>query len=174
VVKTLTLLAYLLGNVQSHEAPMEVVASALHKDRPIPVQYTCRGRNISIPLRWRHVPSGTRSLAIIMTDESAGKTLRYLWGMYNIPPRQKGLKPNASLVRGEQFAINSWGHERYDGPCPSKGEHHYVLRLYALKTRFHFAKTIRAAELKHAMHNHIIATAKLRGWYSYIPKTFSH
>lgn len=166
MVKTLTLLAFLLGSAHSHEAPLEVASSALQKDRPIPTQYTCRGRNISIPLRWRHVPSGTRSLAVVLTNETVGEPLRYLWAMYNIPPRQKWLKPNASLMHGERYAINSWGHVNYDGPCPSHGEHYYVLRIYALKKRFRFVKTIHAAALIDAMHNHIIATAKLSGWYS--------
>ncbi len=165
MVKTLAIIAYLFGNVQGHEAPLQMASSAFQNDHAIPKRYTCRGRNISIPLRWRYIPPGTRSLAVIMTDEGAPKDRRYLWALYNIPPQQKWLRPNASLVRGEQYAMNSWGHVNYDGPCPTQGEHRYVVRLYALNTRLYFDKTINAAQLKDAMHNHIITTAKIEGWY---------
>ena len=63
---------------------------------------------------------------------------------------------------GEQYAENSWGHLRYDGPCPPKGEaHHYVIKLYALKAHFYFHKEITTAELFDAMNHRIIATATL-------------
>ncbi len=166
MIKTLTLLTYLLGGAQSHEAPLQVASSALRSNHPIPIQYTCRGRNISVPLRWRHIPAGTRSLAIIMTDENAPKDKRYLWAAYNIPPQKKYLKPNAGLVRGEQYAINSWGHVAYDGPCPVKGEHRYVLKLYALNTHLYFDKAIHASQLKKAMRTHVIESATLESWYN--------
>ena len=167
MVKTLTLLTFLLGSAQRHEAPLQVASAALRENSPIPTRYTCRGKNISIPLRWRHIPPGTRSLVIIMTDENVPKDKRYLWAVYNIPPQLRYLKPNMPLVRGEQHAINSWGHTNYDGPCPMKGHRHrYVVKLYALNTRLYFDKTVHAPQLKDAMHKHVIAAATIESWYS--------
>jgi len=162
MVETLTFLAYLFGNMHKHEAPLEVASAALRNHQDIPTLYTCEGRNISLPLHWRHIPAGTQSLALIMTDEAASKGKRYLWAIYNIPVQQKQLKTNPSLLRNERYAINSWGHLRYDGPCGKPFRHPYVLKLYALNTRFYFNKTISAAALKKAMRRHIIAFAKIK------------
>jgi Raf kinase inhibitor-like YbhB/YbcL family protein len=161
MVETLTFLAYLFGNVHKHEARLEVASAALRNHQDIPTLYTCKGSNISLPLHWRHIPAGTQSLAFIMTDETALKGKRYLWAMYNIPVQQKQLKTNPSLLRNEKYAINSWGHLGYDGPCGKLIHHPYALKLYALDTRFYFNEAISAAVLKKAMRHHIIASAKI-------------
>lgn len=166
VIKTLTLLAYLFGGAESHQTPMELTSKVIQANGDIPITYTCHGRNVSIPLEWRHVPNGTRSLALVMIDKSAPKKRRYLWAVYNIPPKRHWIKPAAKLFRGEQFAENSWGHLSYDGPCPSQGEtHHYVIKLYALRARFYFHKKITTKELLDAMKHRVISSAKLEVHY---------
>lgn len=166
MIRTLAVLAYLFGGVEGHQPPMELSSVVLLPSGNIPVVYTCHGRNVSIPLKWSHVPAGTRSLALVMYDKNAAPKRRYLWTVYNIPPERHWIKPAAKLLRGEQYAENSWGHLSYDGPCPSQGEYHYVIELYALKARFHFYKKIRTPELLKAMKHRIIATAKLNVHYS--------
>ena len=162
MVKTLAILAYLLGGAESHQMPMELSSSVIKPNGNIPITYTCDGKNVSIPLKWRHVPSGTRSLALVMYDQSAPKEKRYLWAIYNISPERHWLKAAEKLLRGAHYAENSWGHLRYDGPCPMRGEeHHYVIKLYALKAHFYFQKEITTAELFQVMAHRVIATAQI-------------
>lgn len=37
----------------------------------IPIDYSCKGRNVSPPLRWENVPTGTQSLALVVDDPDA-------------------------------------------------------------------------------------------------------
>ena len=100
MIKTLTILAYLLGGAESHQMPMELSSAVVKPNGDIPATYTCNGGNISIPLRWRHIPSGARSLALVMYDKSASKEKRYLWSIYNIPPERHWINAAAKLFRG--------------------------------------------------------------------------
>lgn len=170
MIKTLTILTYLFAGAEPHQLPMELRSTVLGtRGGEIPVSYTCRGRDVSIPLEWRHVPAGTRSLALVMLDKTPPK--KYLWAIYNIPPQQRWVESAAKLFRGEQYAKNSWGHLRYDGPCPSQNEHRYVITLYALKAHFYFDKKITTAELLEAMQHRIITTAKIETRFGVSKKT---
>src|SRR5262245_4113201 len=46
----------------------EITSSAFKEKAPIPSKYTCDGANISPPLQWAGVPSGTKSLVLIVDD----------------------------------------------------------------------------------------------------------
>jgi Raf kinase inhibitor-like YbhB/YbcL family protein len=162
LIKTLAMLAYLFTGTHHHQLPMTLTSPISPK---IPVEHTCHGHNILFPMRWHHVPAGTRSLALVMMDEDEPENRRYLWAVYNILPERHWIGPAEQLLRGERYAQNSWGHLAYDGPCPLQGKHHYVARLYALKVRFYFEKKMAVSRLLKAMKHRIIATATLKMHY---------
>ncbi|MCB1827088.1 MAG: YbhB/YbcL family Raf kinase inhibitor-like protein [Coxiellaceae bacterium] len=167
MIKTLTVLTYLFGGAETHQPPMELLSKALASNGKIPIKYTCHGRNVSIPLAWRHIPAGTRSLALVMYQKDGVTKHRYLWAVYNIPPERQWITPAAKLLRGEHYAENSDGHLDYDGPCPSEGkQQHYVIELYALKARFYFHKNVATPTLLKAMEHRVIAKAKLDLYYN--------
>jgi len=176
MVKTLAILTYLFGGMHTHHSHMSLNSSVLQPNQEIPKVYTCYGHNISPPLHWHHLPADTRSLVIIMFDKDAPEKHRYLWARYNILLQDNWIASNAPLLRGEQDAENSWGHLGYDGPCPSYGKHHYVIKLYALKVRFYFHKKVTVPELLIEMKHRVIATATLKVQYSvHVPtKTNRH
>ena len=102
-----------------------------------------------------------------MYDQSAPKSQRYLWALYNIPRGQHWIPSNPALMRGEHYAKNSWGQLSYHGPCPpaSKGKHKYVIKLYAMKVRFYFHEEITTPALLKAMKHRVVATATLKAEY---------
>lgn len=160
--KTLAMMTYLLGGAETQQLPMELMPAVTMAGSELPSDYTCQGKNLSIPVKWRHVPNGTRSLAIVMYDKTLTPR-KYLWAVYDIYPEHHFLSSQSiNAFRGEKVAKNSYGHLQYDGPCPPPGEaHHYVIKLYALKARFFFREPISTPELMTAMNHRVISTAKI-------------
>lgn len=65
-------------------------SSVFEHGTAIPSAYTCQGDDISPPLRWSHIPPGTKSLALIVDDPdapdpNAPKMTWVHWLLYNIP-----------------------------------------------------------------------------------------
>ena len=50
---------------------LTLTSPAFAEKGDIPKDYTCEGRDLSPPLAWTGVPSGTRSLALIIDDPDA-------------------------------------------------------------------------------------------------------
>jgi len=100
----------------------------------IPKRYTCDGENLSPPLVWGDVPSGTRSLAIICIDPDAPSGVFYHWAAYNIPLSRHGLGEAASMTRTLAQGVNDFRKIGYGGPCPPRGDrpHRYQFQLLAL------------------------------------------
>lgn len=70
---------------------MKITSSAFDHQGSIPPKYTCDGSNISPPLQFHDVPSGTKSLALIVDDPDVPERLRAdrnwdHWIVWNIPP----------------------------------------------------------------------------------------
>jgi Raf kinase inhibitor-like YbhB/YbcL family protein len=63
---------------------MKITSPAFADKIPVPVQYTCKGENVSPPLEFIDVPKEAKSLVLIVEDsDSADK--RVHWLVYNIP-----------------------------------------------------------------------------------------
>jgi Raf kinase inhibitor-like YbhB/YbcL family protein len=98
----------------------------------------CGGQNVSPALQWSGVPSGTKSLAIVMFDPDARKGQGWThWVAYGIDPAKGSLPEGAGsgdatsgIVQGK----TGFPTPGYGGPCPPVGDppHHYVFTLYAL------------------------------------------
>ena len=120
---------------------MEISSSAFKDGEKIPVRYVmpgAGGRNISIPLTWKDVPPGTKSLALSMVDPHPVARNWVHWLIINIPATATSLEEGGSrnkIPRGSMELRNSFGDIGYGGPQPPKGtgDHPYVVTLYALK-----------------------------------------
>lgn len=100
----------------------------------IPTTYTCSGRNISPPLHWSNVPSGTRELALEMIDLDAPGGRFVHWALAGIKPSLSGLAAGQSIPPGAVAGRNDFAKIGYGGPCPPPGKpHRYVITLLALK-----------------------------------------
>ena len=148
-------------------------SSAFEPNGPIPAKYTCEGEDVSPALTWSGVPSGTKSLALIVDDPdapdpAAPKMTWVHWVLYDVPPSAKGLPEvirTKSLPSGAREGLNDWKRTGYGGPCPPIGRHRYFFKLYALDTELGDLGEPTKAQLKKAMAEHILGEAQLVGTY---------
>ena len=155
--------------------PMTLILSsqAFSHNDPILMLYTCDGRDLSPPLSWSGLPSGTKSLALIVDDPDAPdpmapKMTWVHWVLYNIPVEVKELTENtdmSGLPAGTLEGINDWGRTGYGGPCPPIGRHRYFFKLYALDIMLPDLGQPKKEELLQVMQNHILGQAELIGTY---------
>lgn len=145
-------------------------SSAFENDGLIPSKYTCDGENISPNLNWDNLPSGTKTLAIILNDLDAPSGDFVHWIIYNIPSNVKNLQENLRTTFNTpdevRIGTNSFGRIGYGGPCPPSGTHHYHFNIYALNTILHLDVGATKKELMTAMNGHIISEGLLIGKYT--------
>jgi Raf kinase inhibitor-like YbhB/YbcL family protein len=116
---------------QAPKSTMTVTSSAFADGAPIPVRYTCKGANLSPPLKWSAPPAGTSQLALVADDPDAPGGTFVHWVLTGIPAGQTELGENA-VPQGAVEGRNSAG-SGYTGPCPPSGPaHHYRFTIYAL------------------------------------------
>ncbi len=178
VVRTALMCAFAAAAIvlpQQGEAMDKVVlnSSAFEPNGAIPTKYTCEGEDVSPALTWSGVPSGTKSLALIVDDPdapdpAAPKMTWFHWVLYDVPPSAQGLPEAAgasSLSRGTREGLNDWKRTGYGGPCPPIGRHRYFFKLYALDTELGDLGEPTKAQLENAMAGHILGEAQLVGTY---------
>ena len=111
------------------------------------------------------IPSGTRSLAVIMDDPDAmgavGKVWVHwlIWISSDVPVLSK---LSVVGISGK----NDFGEIGYGGPAPPDKRHTYIFKAYALDTVLDLKEGYSKQELEDAMKGHIIAEAKLTGTYA--------
>ncbi len=133
-------------------------STATTNNGPLPVLYTCDGKDISPQLSWKNPPAKTQSYALIMVDTDGSNGGFYHWILYNLPKDTKQLDEGVTkLPPGTLVGTTNFGREQYNGPCPPKGSsHHYVFTLYALDGKLSLpagedAQTILAAIKPHVL-----------------------
>ncbi len=154
----LTLMSLIM---QVTEATITVKSQAFESNGNIPSQYTCDGENISPQLDLSDFPKETKSFALIMDDPDAPSGTFVHWVMWNIAPRKMIEEDNAPGVQGK----NSKQENKYTGPCPPSGTHHYHFKVYAINTILDLAVGSTKQELLDAIQGHIIAQGELVGLY---------
>ena len=135
-----------------------------------PKVYTCQGKDMSPALAWSGLPSGTKSVALIVDDPdvpdpAAPKREWVHWVLYNIPPATTGLAEAAKLPAGAREGKNDWDRLGYGGPCPPIGRHRYFHKLYALDVVLPDLNEPTKATLLDAMEGHVLGEAELIGTY---------
>lgn len=173
-IATTAVLLVLAATARAADNPSLTLSTpAFDNQGQISTVNTCDGPGISPALHWQHVPAGTRSLALIVTDPdapdpAAPKTTWVHWIIYNLPATSRGLPQNIkvdALPAGSHSGTNSWHHRGYGAPCPPIGRHRYIFTLYALDARLPDLNTPDKAQLVQAMAGHILAQAQIVGLY---------
>jgi Raf kinase inhibitor-like YbhB/YbcL family protein len=150
---------------------MQLTSTAFAQGGEIPAVHTCEGPDRSPPLAWSGVPSGARSLALIVDDPDApdpkAPKMTYVhWVLYNLPAADGGLGEGAArLPPGTAEGISDFKRLGYGGPCPPIGRHRYFFKLYALDTRLPDLSQPTKARLEEAMQGHVLERAELMGTY---------
>jgi len=153
------------GNREETMEEFRLSSPAFGEQQRIPEKYTCEGEDVSPPLRIENVPQGAKSLALVLEDPDAPHGTFIHWTLWNVNPRMTSLEEKAE-PRESVCGKNSWGHNRYGGPCPPSGTHHYQFRLYALDTGLELPGGATRDQLEDAMDGHILGIARLTGLYA--------
>lgn len=150
---------------------MHLTSPAFKDGESIPALYTCDGTNISPPLSMADVPSGAKSLALIVDDPDVPRQLLPdgvfdHWVLFNMPPDTTDISKDSSAgIAG----ANGAGKSAYTGPCPPSqyepSTHRYVFVLYALDALLALPAGASKEELLRAMDGHILEQAELIGMY---------
>lgn len=150
-----------------------LTSPAFAHDGPMPARLTCDGQDRSPELHWLGLPTGTRSLALIVDDpdapDPAAPRMTWVhWVLYNLPPAPAVLPEGVAardLPPGTREGKNDWGRTGYGGPCPPIGRHRYFHKLYALDAVLPDLGEPTKAILERAMAAHVLASAELVGTY---------
>jgi Raf kinase inhibitor-like YbhB/YbcL family protein len=143
---------------------MKISSPAFENNSKIPSKFTCDGENANPPLKIEDVPSGTKSLVLIVDDPDAPGGTFLHWLVWNIPPQTTLIEEN-SLPQGAVQGGNDFGKENYGGPCPPSGTHRYFFKLYALDKNLNLPKGSSLKEVEKEMEVHILDQAQLIGLY---------
>lgn len=144
---------------------MNIEIEAFANGDCIPEKYSKKGGNVSPAIRFKNVPHGTRSLALIMDDPDAPHGLFTHWVVYNLDPKLDALRENQVPEAAAQ-GRNSWDEPRYGGPQPPDREHRYFFHLYALDTQLALAPGASRGEVEREIDGHILDEAEYMGRYA--------
>jgi hypothetical protein len=163
-------LSIVTSTPKGKEMSLEIRSAAFQPNGAIPKKHTCQGEDVSPPLSWTGVPSGAKSLVLIVDDPDAPdpKAPRMTWVhwvLYDLPPSSNGLPEGGALPKGTREGINDWKRTGYGGPCPPIGRHRYFHKLYALDVALGDLGRTTKVDLEKKMEGHVLAKAEVVGTY---------
>jgi len=142
---------------------MRIESPAFKSNHFIPTKFTADGDDVSPPLVFKDIPTGTKSLVLIVEDPDAPQGVFDHWVVWNIPPSIRSFEEGKRM---ECTGINGFGESSYRGPAPPAGRsHRYFFYLFALNTTLDLKGEITKEEVLKAMKEHIITKAHMIGIY---------
>lgn len=141
---------------------LKITSTAFTDGGAIPSKYTCDGGNISPALDIGGIPENTKCLAVIVDDPDAPIRPWVHWLAWDIHTTRHIKEGRMMEAEGR----NDFGENKYSGPCPPSGIHHYYFKVYALDTLLNLPVNTSKTELEKAMSEHILAFGELIGTYN--------
>jgi Raf kinase inhibitor-like YbhB/YbcL family protein len=150
---------------------LSLTSPAFQNDARIPARFTCDGEGTSPALDIAGVPSGVKSLVLLVDDPDVPKQLKPdgvfdHWVLFNISPATT-LIPEGSTAG--MTGANGAGKNAYTGPCPptqyQPTEHRYFFRLYALDMTLDLPAGATKEQVLDAMKGHVLDETVLVGKY---------
>lgn len=145
----------------TQEARLNISSPDFEHEGEIPSKFTCDGADINPALEIDGIPSGTKSIAVMMEDPDSRSSAMNYWVLWN-------LKPTGVIEAGTTAGVkgtNSIGKTSYLGPCPNGGTHRYIFKVYALDEMLDLPEDSDKWAVQEAMKNHILASGEMMGWY---------
>lgn len=143
---------------------MKLTSPNFESNSSIPAKYTCDGEDISPELQIAEVPATAQSLALIVDDPDATNGDWVHWLLWNINPQTQVIAAGQVPAETTQ-GLTDFGQNKYGGPCPSSGTHHYHFKLYALNISLNLPASSTKKDLETALEEHIIDSTELIGLY---------
>ena len=142
------------------------LTSVFNQGEKIPAKYTADGENINPPLEISRVPSGAKSLVLIVDDPDAPSGTWVHWVVINIPVSGSEFRIEKDSVPGLE-CMNDFRKVSYGGPSPPSGIHRYFFKVYALDIPdLKLKSSSEKADVEKAMNGHVLDKAELIGIYS--------
>jgi hypothetical protein len=158
------ILAAAIASFAGGGAKMKITSSAFQQGGNIGSKFTCDGANTSPPLQISDVPSGAKSLVLIVDDPDAPSGLFTHWTVWNISPQTSTIG-EGSTPKGVQ-GTNDFGKSGYGAPCPPSGTHRYYFKIFALDRELDVPAGAKRSQLEAALKGHVVAQGELMGRYS--------
>jgi Raf kinase inhibitor-like YbhB/YbcL family protein len=140
----------------------------------MPVNCSCRGREVSPALLWENADPGVEAYVVLATDYDVPTPSFPLfnlshWVVYNVPASVRslpeGVTPEQMRMLGGRIGKNGMGDAKYIGPCPPVGRHAYVFRVYALDQVLSFTDPPGKQDVLEAMKGHVMGYGELTGYF---------
>jgi Raf kinase inhibitor-like YbhB/YbcL family protein len=146
-----------------------VTSKSFPSNGPIPIDYTCDGKDISPQITWSSPPEGTKSLSLVVDDPDASSGTFTHWLVYNLPAETTSLAEGVDpSTQGAKIGLNDFDQVRYGGPCPPKMQiHRYRFHLYALNASLDLPDGANRARVDTAMNGHVLGEGTLYGQFSH-------
>lgn len=147
---------------------MRLTSSSFSDNTAIPPTHTCDGGDVIPALSFTDVPTGTKSLALLVDDPDSPSGSWVHWVWWNMSPELRSVTAGLPPVAME--GMNDFGRRGWGGPCPKQGKHRYVFTLWALDAILEMTSEGKNGqetkkELLRAIEGHILAKAVLTGMY---------
>ena len=143
---------------------LRISSPAFENNGTIPKKYGCEGENVNPSLKIERVPSGAKSIALVLDDIDAPRGTYVHWILWNIDPGTGEIKEN-SVPEGAIQGVNDFKKRNYGGPCPPTRPHRYVFKAYALDTLLTLSPHSAKPDLEKAMEGYVLGQAQLKGTY---------
>jgi hypothetical protein len=147
------------------QVSMKLTSPAFDNYQKIPSLYTCDGNKMHPPLTIAGVPSGVKSLVLIVDDPDAPTGIFTHWVIWNIRPDTTGIE-EGKVPTESQEGTNSAGSIGYTPPCPPSGQHRYFFTLYALDAKLGLDGKATKTDVERDMSGHVMAQSLFVGVYS--------
>lgn len=144
---------------------MKVTSPSFSDGQPLPHSSGYRYENRNPELLIAGIPSGARSLALILDDPDAPGGVFVHWLVWNLPVSAGKIVPGR-LPPEARTGRNDFGNDRYDGPAPPRGTHRYFFRVFALDESLDLPAGADRKALEKAMEGHILTEASLMGTFA--------
>ena len=150
---------------------LSLKSSAFKHMGEIPSKYTCQGEEVNPPLEISGVSQNAKSLVLIMEDidPPIGGTITH-WVICHMDPKTDKILEGDSLenaIVGKRM----FGKHEYMGPCPPKGQHRYVFKLFSVDEKLPLDSNSNKKKVMQVIEGHIIEQTELIGIYQKQKKT---
>jgi len=144
------------------------VTSVFENGSFIPEKYSYENDNVNPPLLIENIPSGVKTLVLIVDDSDAIGTWTH-WIVFDIaiPENTPNFEIKENTAPGI-LGINDFKQTEYGGPCPPAGTHRYYFRVYGLNKNLGLDEGVTKEELERFMKDNIVAKGELMGKFSKI------
>ena len=146
--------------------PMKIITDFIDNGK-IPSVYTCDGEGRFPDINIDGIPTGSKSLVLIVDDPDAPMGVRSHILLANIPVSEfDNLTISQDTFDLWIFGQNGrWEQSRW-APCPPSGTHRYIFKVYALSEMLELSSWFSKERLVELMWGKILAQTQIVGVYT--------